>query len=441
MPGMNANTPAQGVEALVADSGPDDGRRKFLGQCAAGVGLAVAGGISGAPWVHAREKPELRYITSGVTAFPEIASRAEQELGIRIVYQVMPSDDILKMVVTRPNDLDILELDYALLKQVYRLGRMQTIPASAIRHSAQIATVLTSGRIDGHELSPQGGAPFTLTFADGADSKTFSASPSDWMTVVPIVYNADTLGVRPDLVDRPITRWSELLNPEFKGRTALIDVPSIGIIDAALAIESMGRHRYSDKGNMSRDEIDLTVDTLIEAKRAGQFHGLWSDFNQSVDFMASGKVVIQSMWSPAVTRVRQMGIACSYPPLQEGYRGWCYGLGLSKTLQGSRRSAALEFIDWFLSGWPGAFLQRQGYYPSVLDTARAHLTADEWGYWIEGKAAAEPITGPDGSVLEPAGTVRDGGSYTERMSSIACWNSIMDQSRHLIRQWKRFQQA
>jgi hypothetical protein len=28
------------------------------------------------------------------------------------------------------------------------------------------------------------------------------------------------------------------------------------------------------------------------------------------------------MWSPAVTKVRQMGIACVYQPLKEGYRAW-----------------------------------------------------------------------------------------------------------------------
>ena len=40
------------------------------------------------------------------------------------------------------------------------------------------------------------------------------------MTLIPTIYNADTLGIRPDLIGRPINNWSELLNPEFKGKAS-----------------------------------------------------------------------------------------------------------------------------------------------------------------------------------------------------------------------------
>ena len=36
--------------------------------------------------------------------------------------------------------------------------------------------------------------------------------------------------------------------------------------------------------------------------------------------------------------------------------------------------------------------------------------------------------GPDGSVLEKAGTVRDGGSFDQRMGAVACWNAVMDEN-------------
>ena len=89
-----------------------------------------------------------------------------------------------------------------------------------------------------------------------------------------------------------------------------------------MAIEARGDIKYGDKGNMTTDEIDKTIEILIDAKRNGQFRAFWTTFDESVNLMASGEVVLQSMWSPAVTAVRSRGIACYYVPLKEGYRAW-----------------------------------------------------------------------------------------------------------------------
>ena len=107
--------------------------------------------------------------------------------------------------------------------------------------------------------------------------------------------------------------------------------------------------------------------------------------------MASGEVIIKSMWSPAVAAVRSKGIACKYQPLAEGYRAWAGGLGLAKHLSGLELDAAYEYINWYLSGWVGAYLNRQGYYSAVPGYRESEnmSTADEWGYWIEGKPAAK----------------------------------------------------
>ena len=76
--------------------------------------------------------------------------------------------------------------------------------------------------------------------------------------------------------------------------------------------------KYGDKGNMTREEIDKTIDFLMKAKQDGQFRAFWKTFDESVNLMASGEVVIQSMWSPAVAAVRAKGIPCVYQPLKEG---------------------------------------------------------------------------------------------------------------------------
>jgi putative spermidine/putrescine transport system substrate-binding protein len=87
--------------------------------------------------------------------------------------------------------------------------------------------------------------------------------------------------------------------PEFKGKSAILNIPSIGIMDAAMVGRGLGPLQVSRQGQHDQAEIDLTIKTLIEAKKAGQFRALWKDFNESVNLMASGEVVIQSMWSPA----------------------------------------------------------------------------------------------------------------------------------------------
>ena len=73
-----------------------------------------------------------------------------------------------------------------------------------------------------------------------------------------------------------------------------------------MVCEAMGEVQYGDKGNMTKDEIDKTMAIFTEAKKAGQFRAFWKSFDESVNLMASGEVVIQSMWSPAITKVRSM---------------------------------------------------------------------------------------------------------------------------------------
>jgi putative spermidine/putrescine transport system substrate-binding protein len=99
---------------------------------------------------------------------------------------------------------------------------------------------------------------------------------------------------------------------------------------------------------------------------------------------------------------------------------------------------AYEFVNWYLSGWAGAYLNRQGYYSAVLSTAKANMTSDEWGYWMEGKAAVGDIKAPDGTILEKAGSKRDGGSYDDRMGGVACWNAVMDENDYMVRKWNEF---
>jgi putative spermidine/putrescine transport system substrate-binding protein len=192
-------------------------------------------------------------------------------------------------------------------------------------------------------MSAQGTAPHTVGFVEAPDDRVFASGEAAFMTLIPTTYNADTLGIRPDMIGRPIESWAELLNPEFAGKASILDISSIGIMDMAMVCEAMGEIQYADKGNMTREEIDRTFAIFTEAKRAGQFRAFWKTFDESVNLMTSGEVVIQSMWSPAITEVRARGVPCIYQPLKEGYRSWGNGLGIAAHLSGPELDAAYEY--------------------------------------------------------------------------------------------------
>jgi putative spermidine/putrescine transport system substrate-binding protein len=415
-------------------------RRKLLKGAGAAAGLAAgSGAITGFPAVWSQEPKVLRYLGTAVNQADDITKKVKADTGITIEYISATTDDVTKRVITQPNSFDVLDTEYFSLKKLVPSGNILGMDARKIKEFDNITPVFTKGQLpNGKVIGDQGTAPKKVMFVEGANSTKFATSPTQWVTLIPTVYNADTLGIRPDLIKRPIESWKELLNPEFKGKASILNIPSIGIMDAAMVVEATGQYKYPDKGNMTRAEIDLTMKVLTEAKKGGQFRAFWKDFNESVNLMASGETVIQSMWSPAVTAVRTKGIACTFQPLKEGYRSWASGFCLSKSVTGKKAELAYEFVNWFLSGWAGAYLNRQGYYSAVLSTAKANMEPYEWAYWMEGKAAEKDIKAPDGSLLEKAGAKRDGGSYDDRMGSVACWNAVMDENDYMVRKWNEF---
>ena len=416
-------------------------RRTVLKGTAAAAGTAIgSGAVTGFPtiWAQNIKDVTLRQFGTGVSNLNEVAQQVKEDLGFTLEMTALDSDSVTQRAVTQPNSFDIADIEYWICKKVWGAGNLQAMDTSKITNYDKIVGIFKSGKLTPESTIAQGTAPHTVGFTDGPDSTTFASEETGWMTLIPTIYNADTLGIRPDLIGRPIDSWAELLNPEFRGKASILDISSIGIMDAAMVAEAMGEIKYGDKGNMTKDEIDQTIAMLIEAKQAGQFRAFWKTFDESVNLMASGEVVIQSMWSPAITAVRAKGIPCVYQPLKEGYRSWGGGIGLASHLSGLELEAAYEYINWYLSGWVGGFLMRQGYYSAVPETSRDFMTENEWGYWFEGEPAQEEIVNPQGQVMEKAGAVRDGGSFYDRMGAVACWNSVMDENTHLVRKWNEF---
>ncbi len=423
----------------LADTRGGHTRRSVLKGAAAAAGATA---VTGFPTVWAQNIKDITLVHAGgsYSAIKEIADQASKDLGFTVEMQAIDPSTQLNRSLTQPKTIDINDMPTTTIAYLVGKGVLQELPVSKFKWFDKMIPLLTKNEYpDGTKCSDDGYSPLDALYYTDASGDKLANEATAHLAGAPIIYNADTLGIRPDLLGgKTVASWADLLDPAYKGKAALVDYAPVGIIDVAMALEARGEMTYADKGDMTREEIDKTIDIMIELKRGGHFRAFWSNFDQSVNLMASGEVVIQSMWSPAVTAVRARGIDCYYAPLKEGYRGWVVMLSPMAHLEGIRLDAAIEYMNWYLSGWQGGFIAKQGYYSAVPETAKEHMTADEWGYWYEGKAAAADILDPYGNVMEKQGSVRDGGGLWDRMGNIACWNTVMTEDRRLTRRWNEF---
>ena len=245
------------------------GRRRLL----KGAGVAALGTVVGAPtiWAQNNKNIVLRQFGTGVSNINEIAEKCKADLGITLQMTALDSDAVVQRAVTQPNSYDIADIEYWICKKVFPANVLQAMNVKKIKYFDKIVPIFTTGKLKPDSVVAQGTAPSTVGFVEGAGSTKFAKGMTEWFTMIPTIYNADTLGIRPDLVGREISQWKDILDPKFKGKTSILNIPSIGIMDAAMICESAGIMKYGDKGNMTKAEIDKTIDFLIGAAAGGGY--------------------------------------------------------------------------------------------------------------------------------------------------------------------------
>ena len=158
--------------------------------------------------------------------------------------------------------------------------------------------------------------------------------------------------------------------------------------------------------------------------------------------MASGEVVIQSMWSPAVTAVKAQGIKCVYQPLKEGYRGWGNGLALMAHVDGMKRDAAYEYLNWYNSGWVGGFIAKQGYYSANPGDGEGRPDRERARLLLRRQGSDGRHHQPDRRE-RPTRPVTCVTAAPTRSASrkVAVWNNLMDEAEYHYAKWNEFNAA
>ena len=379
----------------------------------------------------------LRVVGTGVSMLDPIKTQAEQDLGITLQWDVKDGLTAQQIAVTQPQAWDVYDQWFNSVKIVWGAGVCQPVDVTRLPQFANLSPLTTEGKVNENAKVGAGDAPVRLLYVQPDGS--LLGDPTEQVSMLPLYHNVDAFGYHSEVVsEEDAQSWAIFLDEDYKGRIGLLNDPATGLMDLALGAQALGLATFEDIGNMTREEIDTIMALLIEQKRGGQFRAFWNSFDESVNLMASGEVVVESMWSPAVTALRVRGIPVIYASPQEGYRGWHGGIMINEQASGATLDAAYEYIDWWMNGWAGALVARQGYYFSIPENAREHLSEAEWDYWYGGQPAAEDMLAPDGGVVAQEGEVRDGGSYETRMSNIAVWNSVMDEHQYLVSKWNEF---
>lgn len=419
----------------MVDSADDCTRRRFVKGALAGTFTA---GV--APFAIGREKPLVRVMGTHVTLQETLRQRAMEDLGIRLAFEPNGSAAVLQKAAMQPQSFDLYEQWSNSINVLWRSRAIAPIDVRRLTYWDEINSLSKTGKLRPDARMGAGDAPHKIlnVQADGS----LGASPTGQISFLPYVHNVDSFGYHREVIRQTFgserESWGWLLDSRLSGKVAIVNDPTIGLFDLALAAQARGLVDFADIGAISRPELDQLFSVLLELKQLGHFAGFWTSVPESVQFMRNQRTVIESMFSPAVTTLNSENIPITFAAPLEGYRGWHGVMCLSAATRGRQKDAAYEYMNWWLSGWPGAFIARQGYYISNPQRSAPYLSEAEWDYWYAGTPASQILHGTDGREVVQPGEQRTGGSYEDRFSNVAVWNTVMPTYEYSLQKWYEF---
>jgi putative spermidine/putrescine transport system substrate-binding protein len=426
------------ISNVPTKSSQDVSRRQALKSISqAVVGLTA---ITQAPYVFSRQRTQLRVLGTHVTLQEKLRQKAIEDLDIDLIFEPRGSAAVLQKASMNPQSFDLYEQWSNSIRPLWASGSIQPIEKKRLRYWDEINPLSKTGKISIDARLGAGDAPYKILHIQ--PNGTLGIEHTDEISFLPYVHNVDSFGYNTNVVKQgeayKTESWGWLLDPKYSGKVGIVNAPTIGLFDLALATQAQGLVNFNDIGNLSKIDLDRLFKVLIDFKRQKHFSGFWNSVPESVDFMRTGRVVIQSMFSPAVSALNGQGVPVTYAAPKEGYRGWHGVMCLSSSSQGRNKDAAYDYMNWWLSGWPGAFIAKQGYYISNPERSTSFLSPAEWDYWYQGKKATQALKGTDDKISVQQGDIRSGGSYIKRFSNVAVWNTAMPTYDYSLQKWYEF---
>jgi putative spermidine/putrescine transport system substrate-binding protein len=443
-------------------------RRGFLVGAAAATGTLAAGtGRAGA--TRKTFDGMVRVLGLGYDMPEPIRKQAQEDLGFAISSTSAFPADIQHLVAQEPATWDVFSCFQQDVASFWPTGNLQRVEIARIRRWKEITPLYKLGRARpaARYSYGQGDAAFRRLYVDPARSGRWSSAPRvptsvrrelvEWVnestgkpvgpeprfcTGVPGTFNFDSFGYNAGVLQKQPEKlsWAELLNGRWRGRVGLNGFdPQGGLQDVANAVQAARLMRFGDLGDPTQREIDSLVKLLLSYSKRGQFFDIWPQGGDPVEWMVHRRVVLCTMFASAIASLSALGFPIRQADPPEGSRAWAGLISISAAVTDpAHLDACYDFLNWWHSGFPGAFLLREGYYNAVPSTIRQYMTPGEYSYWMDGRGAEQTYSGPFGETSVAKGRHRDGGSFVRRVSRMSSWNSTPRQQDYFIQRWAEF---
>jgi len=326
----------------------------------------------------------LNVISLGVEWPTGAQAQAEKDLGVKFNVSLLSTNAEVQKSITAPESFDIGGLYNYQMFPIWPTGNLQPVDRTKLTKWNKNYPLFSKGRVNPNDTSAtvgQGDAAFKVNYVDPQGSSggigkstglpltkegptnntqlvqwwddkknlAFNGKPEPRYVIGGIAhFNMDSMGYDGSVIKKAPNQvhWSELLNPAWKGKVALLNDPGIAMQDAGNAVQDLGLMHFKDLGNMTKPEIDGLIKILIGYKKKGQFRAFWSTFNESVNLMSSKEVVIESMWSPAVALLVAQGVPVRYAYPPTGMRGWVGNQAIPTHVTGDKLDAVYKYLNW-----------------------------------------------------------------------------------------------
>ena len=210
------------------------------------------------------------------------------------------------------------------------------------------------------------------------------------------------------------------------GKVSLEDTWLTTFAMAGMYLKHHGLATIDQPSNMTPEEAKTTADFLIERKNAGQFRSLWGTWEESIDLMANGEVIVQNCWEPAVKALQRQGHNVRYAYTVEGYNKWMLGAYIpAQAAERGNLETIYRAIDGFLGGaYSAQIAVLRGYVTGNPQLGLEYAKSENW--------APEQIQ----SIEENLAKIEN------KFTAEQFWqNAAPDNAQAIESEWDRFVQA